>query len=505
LRSIWAVLTIASILILGPIGFSQEIEAQSLDLIHTEHKISKIAGNFNPNFLNTQPFFGESVASLGDLDGDSVTDFAVGGIFGVIPLTTDVDGVVWILLMNSDGTVKSSNKITEGIGGFGGTLDSVSRFGSSLANIGDLDGDGVVDLAVGNEGDSSPDGAVWILFMNSDGTVKSEQKILHPQGGNFGNSLANIGDLDGDGVIDLAVGAEDAHPFRGSAWILFMNSDGTVKSEIEIILTQGSIVLISSRFGSSVAPLGDLDGDGVLDLAVGAYQDDDGDTNAGAIWILFLDTDGTVKSEQKISQTQGGFGGSLGNRAAFGHSITNMGDLNGDGIIDLIVGAPHVENTPSIDGGKIWVLYMNTDGTVKSEQEISDSAGGFNGALLDIAFFGESVNNVGDFDGDGVNDVLVGSPGDQDDVVPPDEFSGPGAIWLLLLNELCVPPPSGPWVITLSCTLSTSSIAPDDVMVKSGAVLTIPNLVTLDINFATKNLTVQAEGGVLIESGGKIT
>ena len=65
------------------------------------------------------------------------------------------------------------------------------------------------------------------------------------------------------------------------------------------------------RFGTSVALLGDLDGDGVDDLAVGASRDDDGGEDRGAVWILFLNTDGTVKSHQKISDTEGGFTGTL--------------------------------------------------------------------------------------------------------------------------------------------------------------------------------------------------
>ena len=61
------------------------------------------------------------------------------------------------------------------------------------------------------------------------------------------------------------------------------------------------------QFGTSVASLGDLDGDGVGVLAVGAAYDDDGGTNRGAVWVLFRNRDGTVKSHQKISDTEGGF------------------------------------------------------------------------------------------------------------------------------------------------------------------------------------------------------
>ncbi len=89
---------------------------------------------------------------------------------------------------------------------------------------------------------------------------------------------------------------------------------GTVLSHQKISDTEGGFkgaLDKGDEFGSSVASLGDLDGDGVGDVAVGATDDDDGGENRGAVWILFLNPDGTVKSHQKISDTEGGFTGKL--------------------------------------------------------------------------------------------------------------------------------------------------------------------------------------------------
>ena len=345
----------------------------------------------------------------------------------------------------SDGTVKGHQKVSGTEGGFTGPLDDFDLFGTLVASLGDLDGDGVTDLAVGAFSDDDGGfnrGAVWVLFMNADGTVKSEQKISHIAGAftgplddsdRFGAGLANLGDLDGDLVSDLAVGAEgddDGGPDRGAVYVLFMNANGTVKSEQKISSTAGGFTGTLAQddfFGSTLTSLGDLDGDGVSDLAVSAVGDDDGGARRGAVWILFMNSDGTVKSHQKISDTEGGFTGTLDDIDAFGGSPASLGDLDGDGVVDLAVSADGDDDGGN-GRGAMWILFMNSDGTVKAEQKIWDTAGGFTGILDDIDLFGRSVASLGDLDGDGVSDLAVGASFDG------DGGAGRGAVWILFLK-----------------------------------------------------------------------
>jgi hypothetical protein len=171
----------------------------------------------------------------------------------------------------------------------------------------------VADLAVGasldNDGGAGAQGALWILFLNADGTVKAEQKINEISGGfggvldpgdNFAFSLSSWGDLDGDGVGDLAVSApldDDGGADLGALWILFLKADGTVKFEQKISATEGAfggLLDPNDHFGVSVACLDDLDGDGNADLVASANLDDDGGADQGALWVLFLEGDTTA-------------------------------------------------------------------------------------------------------------------------------------------------------------------------------------------------------------------
>ncbi|MCH8031468.1 MAG: FG-GAP repeat protein [Bacteroidetes bacterium] len=151
---------------------------------------------------------------------------------------------------------------------------------------------------------------------------------------------------------------------------------GTVLSHQKISSTEGGFTgTLDDRdeFGNSVAALGDLDGDGAQDIAVGALWDDDGGSNRGAVWILFLNTNGTVESHQKISSTEGGFTGTLDDEDFFGCSVAGLGDLDGDGKHDIAVGA-FGDDDGGFDHGAVWVLFL--DGiVVPNESAPADTPG----------------------------------------------------------------------------------------------------------------------------------
>jgi len=348
------------------------------------------------------------------------------------------------------GLVLKHKKISEVSGVFPGGLDPNDQMGRAVIAAGDVDGDGNVDLVTGAIGDddggtagiNSDTGALWVHFLNSNGGLRSNQKISMTSGNlgvhldtrdQLGRALAPLGDFDGDGVPDVAAGAcrdDDGGVNRGALYLLFLQRDGTVKDRRKISDTAGNFLGVLEdldEFGRSIANLGDLDQDGVIDLAVGSIGDDDGGVDMkGAVWILFLNADGSVKREQKISDTAGNFQGLLGGGDIFGFAAECLGDVNGDGIQDLAVGTPK-DDDGGVRKGAVWILFLKRDGTVLGHRKISDVASGY--GLQEGNEFGSCMAALGDLDGDGVPDMAVGAP--LDDGALDDQ----GAVWINFLKS----------------------------------------------------------------------
>lgn len=343
------------------------------------------------------------------------------------------------------GEILSEVRISALTGGFPDPLQDGDLFGSSVSRVGDVDGDGVDDIAIGamrDNGNGVDRGALWILFMRTNGTVRSGQKVGDLTGGFtaslddndlFGCALAPLGDLDGDGTPDLMAGAagdSDVATNQGAAYVLFLNPNGTVKSHIKIGEGiggfPGGTLDLGDSFGRTASFAGDLDDDGVSDVAVGALLDDDGGTDQGAVWVLFMQSNGSVRNVQKISELSGGLGTVLDPGDHFG--ITGwIDDLDGDCVDDLVVGA-NADDDGGTNRGAVYVLFMNTDGTVRAKQKISDTVGGFTGVLDNSDFFGSSGAWLGQTVSSLPGALAVGAVADDDG--GPDR----GAVWILFLN-----------------------------------------------------------------------
>jgi hypothetical protein len=386
-------------------------------------KIVEGSGGFFAN-LDTGDRFSRDHDKIGDVNGDGIIDLVVGA-------RSDDDGgtdvgAVYILFMNNDGTVQSNQKISMLEGGFTDTLNAGNFFGYGVAGIGDYDSDGIPDIAV--SAPVPPNRSIYIIHLNGNGTVKDfvKNKNITAQG------LTAIDDLNGDGRIDIVAcdpGADIGGTDRGAIRILFFNASSQMIYANTVVITSdssgfGSGLADGDQFGGrEVAMLGDMDGDGTKELAVGAFMSDGG---KGAVWILSIDTASYhVISKLKITEGMNGFTDTLttgvnpnGTEGAnFGHAMCAAGDLNGDGVIDLITGANQQNE------GWAYILYLNSNKTVKTYTRINNTDGGF-GLTLDLQErFSRSISFIGDLRSDGTIAVNIGGGA-----------GGTGTLYLLFLK-----------------------------------------------------------------------
>ncbi len=363
------------------------------------------------------------------------------------PSATQLAVALMLLLGSPDargqdkpGEVLDQQKISASNGGFTGEIGGFYEFGHSLARIGDLDGDGVADLAVGSDewsfisgGVSSLPGSVWILFLQTDGTVREHVQISDGMGGfdgdldpddRFGSSIAYLGDVNGDGNGDIAVGAirDDDGNFRsGAVWILFMKANGTVRSQAKISNTSGGFVDTlgtGDEFGNALAGLGDFDGDGVPDLVVGAHERPPHNTR-GSYWVVLLEADGSVKSATRTDAINPPL--ATNNLAT---SLASLGDFDGDGIGDIA----------AVSAQGVWIIRLQPDGTIKSTNLITAPDIGVGDVFAFFGPFGAdgiqgSVASLGDLDGDGIGDIALGTP-----YLGAGGVEQVGSVYILMLN-----------------------------------------------------------------------
>ncbi|MEO0473140.1 MAG: T9SS type A sorting domain-containing protein [Bacteroidota bacterium] len=366
------------------------------------------SGGFQAN-LDPGDRFSRDHDQAGDINGDGVIDLVIGA-------RSDDDGAtdagaVYIVFMNSDGTVSHNQKISMLDGGFNETLLANNFFGYGVAGIGDYNADGIPDIAV--SAPASANVALYIIHLHTDGTVKSFVKNpnIRAQG------LSAVGDLNHDGRIDLVAcdpNSDLGGNNRGAIDILFLDDSSQVMTNSTVTISSvsggfGMGLENGDQFGGrEVAILGDIDQDGTEELAVGAFMSDGG---KGAIWILSLDsTSFQVVSKVKITEGLNGFTDTLTSGinpngtegASFGHALCRAGDLNGDGITDLITGANQQNE------GWGYILYLNADKTVKTYTRINNAEGGFGLALDAEERFSRSISFVGDLRGDGTIAVNLG-------------------------------------------------------------------------------------------------
>lgn len=327
--------------------------------------------------------FGQSLAALGDLDGDSINDFITGAFF-------------------NDATGDNAGRAYVYSGANGAPLDTVSGeaagdwFGAAVGNAGDVNNDGTPDIIVGAPLSDSGgfgagrayvfSGADWSRLYTWSGTGTFDQ---------LGYAVSGVGDVNNDGFDDLIVGApiDQDGSFRGKAFV-FSGADGLT---LHFLIGED----INDEFGESVAGIPDANGDGLPDFLIGTRYG--GPAQAGRAYA-YAGTDGSLI----------GFYEGIDGSDFFGHSFAPYADLDGDGWPEIIVGSSG-KDANGENAGAAFVLTMSPDSDMDSVSDAcdncptvanSDQADTNGNGIGDVCDGPCTCPSQGDFDQSGSLDAL---------------------------------------------------------------------------------------------------
>ncbi|MCM2506088.1 integrin alpha, partial [Aureimonas altamirensis] len=384
-------------------------------------EIANGVGGFVLNGECSGDFAGFSISSAGDFNGDGLNDVIVSAPYNAA--TGSNAGRAYVVYGTTSTSAINLSAVAAGNGGFAVTGESAGNMmGMSISAAGDVNGDGLADIVVGAQGYNSNTGRAYVIFGRTGGVAPTLSSIVSGASGGFvingegtsnylATALAAAGDVNGDGLADIVIGAQGYNGNIGRAYVVFGKTSGTAVAASAVAAGSGGFAIdgagTSALFGIFVNGAGDMNGDGLADVSVGAF----GYNNfTGRSYVVFGRTGGSPVAVSALGT--GGFtitGETTTN--ALGYSVSYLGDVNGDGIADILVtGFQYGSNT-----GRAYVIFGRTSGNL--DINVASSSLGTRGFAIVAEcsgdFLGYKASAAGDVNGDGLADMLVSAKGND--------------------------------------------------------------------------------------------
>ena len=417
------------------------------------------SAGFVINGIDTHDRSGFSVSSAGDINGDGFDDILIGAR-EADPNGNSAAGESYVVFGQDDSVTPFAASLNlsalDGSNGFViNGIDAYDISGSSVSAAGDFNGDGYDDILIGAQnGDpnsNSNAGETYVVFGQMSGFAASlDPSTLNGTNGfvingidvndGSGISVSSAGDINGDGFDDILIGARGGDPngnsAAGESYVVFGQDDSVTPFGASLNLsaldgTNGFVIngIDANDFsGSSVSAAGDINGDGFDDILIGAASADPNGGNSGESYVVFGQDDSVTPFAASLNLsaldgTNGFVINGIDANDQSGISVSAAGDVNGDGIDDILISSNLMVSTGpggTFFSNATYVVFGQDDSVTPFSASLNLSAlNGTNGFIInDIGITQDSqmsVSAAGDFNGDGIDDILIGfrtpSPG----------------------------------------------------------------------------------------------